>query len=91
MVSSVQYLPERILYVKFQEGKPVYLGPLIVTPEMASKKMKAMTNNTSPGVDRIPPKLLIEKVEQINITLVGVFNLLLKEGTVPFEWKEKRS
>ena len=26
---------------KFQEAKSVYLGPLIVTPEMVAKKIKA--------------------------------------------------
>ena len=39
-------------------------------------------------MDGIPPKLLMETVEQISIPLARVFNLLLKEGVVPFEWKE---
>ena len=60
------------------------LGQLIVTPEMVAKKIKAMKDNKSPGVDGIPPKLLMETVEQIT----RVFNLSLKEGVVPFEWKE---
>ena len=30
----------------------------------------------------------METVEQISIPLARVFNLLLKEGVVPFEWKE---
>ena len=38
----------------------------------------------SPGVDGIPPKLLMETVEQISIPLARVFNLSLKEGVVPF-------
>ena len=37
---------------------------------------------------RIPPKLLMETVEQISIPLASVFNLSLKAGVVPFEWKE---
>ena len=73
---------------KFQEAKSDYLGPLIVTPEMVVKKIKAMKGNKSPGVDGIPPKLLMETVEQISIPLARVFNLSLKEGVVPFEWKE---
>ena len=32
--------------------------------------------------------LLMETVEQISISLARVFNLSLKEGVVPFEWKE---
>ena len=59
---------------KFQEAKSDYLGPLVVTPEMVAKKIKAMKDNKSPGVDGIPPKLLIETVEQISIPLARVFN-----------------
>ena len=73
---------------KFQEGKSDYLGPLIATPEMAAKKIKEMKDNKSPGVDGIPPKLLMETVDQISVPLARVFNLSLKEGVVPFEWKE---
>ena len=70
---------------KFQEAKSDYL---VVTPEMVAKKIKAMKDNKSPGVDGIPPKLLMETVEQISIPLARVFNLSLKEGVVPFEWKK---
>ena len=73
---------------KFQEAKSYYLGPLIVTTEMVDKKIKAMKDNKSPGMDGIPPKLLMETVEQISIPLARVFNLSLKEEVVPFEWKE---
>ena len=31
---------------------------------------------------------IIETVEQISIPLARVFNLSLKDGVVPFEWKE---
>ena len=73
---------------KFQGAKSDYLGPLVVTPELVAKKIKAMKDSKSPGVDGIPPKLLTETVEQISIPLARVFNLSLKEGVVPFEWKE---
>ena len=73
---------------KFQGAKSDYLGPLVVTPELVAKKIKAMKDNKSPGVDGVPPKLLMETVEQISIPLARVFNLPLKEGVVPFEWKE---
>ena len=52
---------------------------------MVAKKIKAMKDNKSPGVDGIPPKLLMETVEQISIPLARTFNLSLKEGVVPFE------
>ena len=35
--------------VKFQEAKSDYLGPLIVTPEMVAKKIKAMKDITGSG------------------------------------------
>ena len=89
MVTSVQCLPVRILvHTPVPDAKSGYLGPLIVTPEMLAKKINAMKDNKSPGVDGIPPKLLLETVEQISIPLARVFNLSIKEGVVPFEWKE---
>ena len=45
---------------KFQGAKSDYLGPLVVTPELVAKKIKAMKDNKSPGVDGIPPKLLMD-------------------------------
>ena len=65
-----------------------YLGQLIVTPTMVAKKIRDMKDNKSPGVDGIPPKLLLEIVEQISIPLATVFNLSLEEGIVPLERKE---
>ena len=47
-----------------------------------------MKYNTSPGVDKIPPKLLKEIVEQISTPLAKLLNLSLAEGIVPSEWKE---
>ena len=55
---------------------------------MVAKKIKAMKDNKSPGVDEIPPKLPLETVQQVSIPLSRVFNLSLKDGVVPFEWKE---
>ena len=55
---------------------------------MIGKKIKAMKDNKSPGVDGILRKLLMETVQQITIPHARVFNLSLKEGVVPFEWKE---
>ena len=52
---------------------------------MVAKKIKAMKDNKSHGVDGIPSKLLIETVEQVTSPLARVFNLSLIEGVVPFE------
>ena len=55
---------------------------------MVAKKIRDMKDNKSPGVDGIPPKLLLEIVEQISIPLATVINLALEEGVVPLEWKQ---
>ena len=65
-----------------------YLGQLVVTPEMVAKTITALKDNRSPGIVRIPPKLLMETGEKISIPLAIVFNFSLKEGVVPFGWKE---
>ena len=44
-----------------------------------------MKDNKSHG---IPPKLLLEVVEQFSTNLATVFNLSLQEGVLPLEWKE---
>ena len=63
MDTSVQCLSERkLVHYQFQMQ-------LIVTPEMVGKKIKAMKDNKSPGVDGIPPKLLMETVQKISIPL----------------------
>ena len=55
---------------------------------MVAKIIKAVKDSKSPGVDGIPKRLLMETVEQVSILLARMFNLSLKEGVVPFEWKE---
>ena len=44
---------------------------------MVAKKIKAMNDNKSPGVDGIPPKLLMETVGKISTPLARVFILSL--------------
>ena len=64
---------------KFQEAKSDYLLQLIVTPEMVTTKIMAVKETKSPGVDVIPPKLLMERVQQISVPLARVFNFLNQE------------
>ena len=83
---DISILP--VLETKFEGREFDYLGQLIVTPTMVAMKIRDMKDTKSPGVDGIPPKLLLEIVEQISIPLATVFNLSLEEGIVPLEWKE---
>ena len=55
---------------------------------MVAKKIKAMKENKSPGMDGIRPNLLMETVKQISIPLARVFNSSLKEGVVHVERTE---
>ena len=73
---------------KFKGSEGERLGQLVVTPEVVVSKINNMKENKSPGVDGISPKILKETVEQISTPLAHVFNMSLKEGIVPFEWKE---
>ena len=76
---DISILP--LLQTKFEGREFDYLGQLIVTPTMVAMKVRDMKDNKSPGVDGIPPKSLLEIVEQISIPLATVFNLSLeKEG-----------
>ena len=50
---------------------------------MVAKKIKAMTENKSPGVDGIPPKLLLETVEQISRPVPSV-QLVIKRTSGSF-------
>ena len=50
---------------------------------MVAQKIKAMKDNESPGVDGIPPKLLMETVEEITIPLASV-QLVIKRGSGSF-------
>ena len=73
---------------KFKGSEGERLGQLVVTPEVVVSKIGNMKQNKSPGVDGISPKILKETVEQISTPLAHVFNMSLKEGIVPFEWRE---
>ena len=76
---------------KFKGSEGERLGQLVVTPEVVVSKINNMKENKSPGVDGISPKILKETIEQISTPLAHVFNMSLKEGIVPLEWKEANS
>ena len=51
-----------VQFTKFEGNKAEHLGPLFVTHVMIASKIKTMKDNKSPGVDGIPPKLLLSKL-----------------------------
>ena len=50
-------------------------------------KIQKLKDNKSPGIGGITPKVLKEIAEEISVPLAILFNLSLREGTVPHEWK----
>ena len=73
---------------KFNGPEEEKLGQLIVTQDVVASKINNMKENKSPGVVGLSPNILKETVEQISKPLAHVFNMSLREGIVPLEWKE---
>ena len=73
---SVNYVPVTVCETELPELVSIFTFIFMSCP----KQMH--------GVDGIPPKLLLEIVEQISIPFATVFNLSSEEGIVPLEWKE---
>ena len=65
---------------KFEGREFDYLGQLIVTPTMVAMKIRDMKDIKSPGVDGVPPKLLLEIVEQISIPLPKSVQFVIRGG-----------
>ena len=60
---------------------------MLITPAMIVTKIKKLKDNKSPGIDGITQKLLKEIAEENCVPLAIMFNLSLREGTVPHKWK----
>ena len=67
---------------KFEGDESNNLGQLFVTPEMISNKLDDERKYI------ISQKLLMEIVNETSIPLANYYNLSLKEGIVPAEWKD---
>ena len=58
-----------------------------ITEETVSLKLKSLNPNKSPGPDKIYPRLLKELHNELAKPLAILFNLSLKEGVLPNDWK----
>ena len=58
---------------------------------MVAMKIRDMKDNKSPGVDGIPPKLLLEIVEQISIPLATVFQFVIRGGNSSVRMEKKQT
>ena len=75
---DISILP--VLETKFEGREFDYLGQLIVTPTMVAMKIRDMKDNKSPGVDGIPPKLLLEIVETNQHTACNSVQFVIRGG-----------
>ena len=60
---------------------------IIVTEDMIRKLIEALNENKSIGPDGIHPKMVRELIDFLVKPLTAIFNLSLKSGTVPHDWK----
>ena len=66
----------------------VRIGSTNVTPNTHARNLGVTFDAITGCYVVVPPKLLLEIVEQISIPLATMFNLSLEEGLVPLKWKE---
>ena len=69
--TGINYIVDRFVPLekhekRFEGRDSDYLERLIVPPKIVGKKIRYMKDNTSPGMDGILPKVLLEIVEQIS-------------------------
>ena len=63
------------------------LSSLTVTPEVVLKKLKGLKTSKSPGPDGLHPLLLSELAHELARPLAHLYNLTLRTGVVPADWK----
>jgi ribonuclease P/MRP protein subunit RPP40 len=60
----------------------------LLSSNIVEKKLQELQTDKCPGLDGIHPKLLFELRKEVCIPLANLFNLTLKSGVVPTEWKD---
>ena len=59
-----------------------------ITEEMVANKLEKLDVNKCPGLDDMHPKLLFELRGELIKPLTKLFNISMKNGVVPLEWRE---
>jgi hypothetical protein len=70
--------------------KTVYnskLDSIIITPSMVNSVLSNFRANNSAGSDDIPPRILHDCSAALRCSLSALFNLSVRLGTLPSEWK----
>ena len=65
-----------------------WLSNMEITREEIKKKILQLKISKTPGPDGLHPRLLKEMAQQISQSLETIFQLSLKDGKVPTDWKQ---
>ena len=63
------------------------LENVVITESIIRKKIIALKSNSAPGPDKISAHLLQHAREELLLPLKIIFNMSIKSGTVPQDWK----
>ena len=63
------------------------LCEIVISAEVVEKKLSKLNVNKSPGSDDFHPKFLYEIRKEISKPLADIYNLSLRQGIVPKDWK----
>jgi len=72
----------------FQGDESETLCDIEITPEIVTKKLRALKTNSAPGPDGIHPRVLKECSSQLGLPFSILFRTSLDSGTLPSEWKQ---
>ena len=68
-------------------NKEDILEDILITDEDVRKKLQKLNPTKSPGPDGLHPRVLKEAANEISQPLATIFNISMKEGRVPEDWK----
>jgi len=71
----------------FEKRSEDSVSDVQITYELVVKKLKFLKTDSTPGEDKVHPKVLKECAESLAVPLVKLFRLSLDSGEVPKDWK----
>ena len=72
---------------QFPSRTPVTLSNIPLTPDRIKKKLQTIKTESSPGPDKVHPRLLKEAAEELAVPLRMIFMSSLNQGRIPEDWK----
>ena len=64
------------------------LANLLVSPQDVANAISRLKKDASPGPDSVPNRLLVESRDILSPFLADFFNLLLRKGSLPNDWRD---